>query len=75
MKILLYLLTVVCFITPIMFWVYAAAMACAFVTSAGACGVTLSDFLKAEFFEVAVVPWCLAIICCVFARRSGRRSE
>ena len=73
-KIVLYVVAVIAFTAPVLFWIYASAMACAFVTNTNACGVELSDFAVREFFEIAVIPWCLAAFCAFAAYRRGQET-
>lgn len=77
MRVFLHLLAAVALIGPIIFWAYVAAMACAFLTNSNnsACGVDLSDFLDAEFLEMAVVPWGFAVVCILVANRIGKAAE
>ncbi|WP_162651231.1 hypothetical protein [Lentilitoribacter sp. Alg239-R112] len=69
MKIFLYIIGGFAFIAPIILWLFAAGMSCAYVTSATNCGASFEDFLDWEFLTIAALPWFVALICFFIAGR------
>lgn len=69
LRILLYILSFIFLLGPVVLWALLSAMGCAYVTSGQPCGVRLDSFLDMEFFTLSFVPWLIGALCLYFAIR------
>lgn len=71
LRILLYILSFIFLLGPVILWALLSAMSCAYVTSGQPCGVRWSSFLDVEFFTLSFVPWLIGALCLYFAMRKA----
>ena len=60
----LWLVGIITFAGPLLFWLYIASMACAFSTNnVSGCGPSFVDVLNPELWQIVTVPWLVSAAC------------
>lgn len=75
MKIFLYILGLLFLIVPILLWWALASLGCGYGNGSNCGALKLYYFTDPEFFIFAAIPWFIAIVCFVFAKRAGRKAK
>lgn len=65
MKLILIILAIIAFISPLLVWAWLVSLACAYSTSNAPCGVGLADYWDREFLLIAALPWLIGAICLI----------
>ncbi len=60
-RILLFIMSGILLIGPIMIWLLLSGMSCAYVTAATECGVKWKSLLDPEFYSLSALPWLIGI--------------